>query len=731
MNKMFCSLFAVTVALAPGWALAQPALAQAPSDAQAGSSAKSDEAGQGLADIVVTAQRRSENLQNVPVAVTAVTAMALEAKNIATVLDLGVTVPGLNVTSSVGYITPFLRGIGSVATGPGIENPIATYVDGVYYGAPLASLLQFSNISQVEVLKGPQGTLFGRNATGGLIQVTTLDPTQELSGKASVSYGNYNTISADAYIAGGLTDTLRADIAVRGSHQGDGWGTNIATGRDVYKVDHDIAVRSKWVFEPADGTKFTLIGDYSDERGSLTQLGLLEGTISAFTPTPVNYPHRYDVDVTKESTMNGWQAGGSLRIDQDVGNLKLASITAYRRSNYYFFFDYDGAPIQFLTIDGNQKDRQFSQELQLMSSGGGAFNWVVGAFYYNAEGQFAPVDVTLYGLGFGSRVNSSQKTESIAGYAQGTYEFAPGTKLTLGGRYTSERKALLGTNTNFLVPGNILLPSDPTVDKSRRDNKFTFRAALDHRFSNELLGYVSFNRGFKSGGFNPGLPPLNDGYRPEVLDSYEVGLKSNLFDRRVRLNAAAFYYDYQDLQVKLIQGGTTGVVNGGAAKIYGMEAELEAKVTQQLTFSAGMALLHSEFTSFPGAPTSVPLGGVPPTLQSAKGNKLPNAPARTFNAGIDYLVPIAQGTLRFNGTFYYNSGWAAEPDNVIKQGSFSQINGSIKWTAPNNLLSLSLYGRNLTNKQVMTYESTSTFDGAHFVQWAAPRTYGVKASLEF
>ncbi|WCP15929.1 Vitamin B12 transporter BtuB (plasmid) [Sphingobium sp. AntQ-1] len=291
----------------------------------------------GLEDIIVTAQRRSENAQKVPIVVATVTAKTLQAAGVLDVTSLNVAIPGLQVRNAVGFSSPNLRGVGTNQVGAGFENPIATYVDGVYYGSASASLMSFNNIEQIEVLKGPQGTLFGRNATGGLIQVTTREPTATPTFMGSFSYGNYDTIHTDAYVGGGILPNVNADVAVQYGYQGKGWGTNLTTGRDVYKTDIDFAVRSKWVFTPGESTKLTVIADYSELRSSKSATGLIPGTYAFPGPgvvPPATFSNPWDVETDYQPGIATKAGGASLRIDQDMGDLNLVSVTAYRKSTF-------------------------------------------------------------------------------------------------------------------------------------------------------------------------------------------------------------------------------------------------------------------------------------------------------------------------------------------------------------------------------------------------------------
>lgn len=686
-----------------------------------------DEAQGGIEDIVVTAQRRSENLQDVPVAVSAVTSTQLAQSGVKDLTDLKLAVPTLNLTNSNGYLTSSLRGIGSNATGPGIENPIATYIDGVYYGSPAASLLSLSNVEQVEVLKGPQGTLFGRNATGGLIQVTTRTPDSTPRMNFDVSYANYDTVTANAYVGSGLGDAVAADVAVHYSHANDGWGRNLANGDDVYKIDRDFAVRSKWVFKPAEGTKITVIGDFADLKGSMNAFRTLPGTVNGFNPARGPEPdYGWDSNSTYTSNTRNKSGGVSLKWEQEIGELDFASITAYRKSTANINFDYDGTndPLheQILTT---QRDRQLSQELQLTNRSGGPFTWVLGAFYFDARASYDPAEFDFYDLGAIVSIFAKQRTRSVAGYGQGTYEIADRTHVTLGARYTSEKRETYdGRIETFVIPLNVQAPDTTAPDRRATFNKFTFRVSLDHRFSDEVLAYASMNRGFKSGGFNTANIGT-DPYRPEQIDAYEVGLKTDLFDRRIRLNLAGFYYDYQDIQIQLLNQGSIGIINAGSAKVYGLDAELQVAVSDRLRLTSGLGWTSPKFDRFPACQISTPRGGTPVSIGPCDDNQIPLASKLVANAAINYEIPFADdSSLAFNGNVYYNSGFYTESDNVIRQKRYAQLGALITYTASGGRLSVSAFGKNLTNQRVLNFASTIP-NGTHTGFYQAPRTYGV------
>ncbi|HKT74088.1 MAG TPA: TonB-dependent receptor [Steroidobacteraceae bacterium] len=693
-------------------------------------------AGEGqLEEIVVTAQKRKESLQDVPIAVSAVKAGQLEAVGVTSMLDLHVAVPTLNSSNTVGQFTSTIRGVGSFGFGPGIESPIALYVDGVYLAAPQASALSLNNIESVEVLKGPQGTLFGRNATGGLIQVTTATPTSQPRGKFSLSYGNYQTVEGAAYLSGGIAEGLAADLAFHGKSQGQGYGRNITTGNDNNKLNHEISLRSKWVWQ-LEGTTATFIGDYSTVRDNLSTFTNVPGKQSGFVPGRISPDLGYDTESDRDTVHEGWSAGGSLRIDHDFAAMRLTSITAYRKQRYDFTEDLDFTALDLEWLKQRQIDRQITQELQLTSTGHSRLQWTTGLYYFNNKSDYPGfildrqnIDLTSIG------VNNSQKSESAAVFGQATYEVLEGTRVTLGARYTHEVRKEVGAEldltlyppASFPSPVPVTLPI-PFLDREITFNKGTYRLSVDHRFSDTVLAYVSYNEGFKAGGFNtinPGDPP----FKPESIKAYEAGLKSDLLDRRLRLNVAGFYYDYTNIQVPKINVSTLSIINGATARIYGMDLDATAVISSSFTVTGGVGWIAPTFRDFKRCPFASAGGGVPPFSGTCDGHQVPFASKFVASLAATYTMPVANGNIEATGNVYENSGLFFEPDNLLKQGSYALVGASARWVSDHGL-SVGAYGKNLGNRRVINFAATQG-GGNQTLSYGEPRTYGMTVGYEF
>ncbi|KRB82215.1 hypothetical protein ASE00_08955 [Sphingomonas sp. Root710] len=741
MRKSFHAAVSLAAMMAfPGYAQAQ----ETPAAVGAGQA-------DGLEEIIVTAQKRRENLQDVPVAITAVSSARLAATNITSAADLGAVTPSLSLTQVAGTIQPHIRGVGTDFSGPGVENPVATYVDGVYIASGTSSLLTLNNIERVEVLKGPQGTLFGRNATGGLIQVITKDPRHDPAASIDLSYANYQTVTANAYMTAGLGESIAADLAIRYEHQGDGWGTNLFDGRDVNRTDRDLALRSKLLFEPGDATKIRLAIDYADRKARDVQHWYAGYPLSFNNPFfggPYDLGGAYDINSNVDGDSRLRAGGVSLQVNHDLGAVAFQSITAFRKSRYSFDLDLDLTPVALISCCGPQhgpvRARQLSQELQLSSAQGGPLKWVAGVYLFAAKDEYDDVSIVLEGgaspvpgAPFFIRFDNQAKTRSAAVYGQASYEIADRTTLTLGGRFTYEDRRIGGTET-ILIGGAVAvvhpLPLPGSGFPAKVDFKrFNYRVALDRKFTSDILGYLSYNTGFKSGGYNLNSS-ANPPYKPENIKAAEAGLKMQLFDRRLRFNIAAFDYKYSNIQVTNYAGGNSLIGNGAKAKIYGLDFDADWALGNGISLNGGLGYIHGRFSSYPDAPYFSGFGGclAPPGSfcnQSAKGNKLGQTPAWSYNVGASYKTGFAAGSLNFNILYSYTSRWYASADNFAFQPSLGLLNASVQWTDPSDRFSARLWGKNLTDETYST--GIAEANQGVFRHVGAPRTYGVTLGAKF
>lgn len=689
-----------------------------PSAQQAGETDQS----RGLEDIIVTAQRTSQSLQQVPIAVTAVTAGDLTSRQITNTLTLDVAVPNLTLSQNGVSVTPFLRGVGSNQSNPNDEASVATYIDGVYIPSVTGNIFNFNNVERIEVLKGPQGTLFGRNATGGVIQIITRDPSHDPLVDASFGYGTYNTLEARAYATTGLGDNLAVDLAFSLDRNGDGYGIDIHRNAEIFKRNQ-LGIRSKLLWTPGSSTEVRLTGDYSRLHSTGSDYQLAQGVIGADGVTGYPGVRRTNTDFANRGDNEVY--GASLRVDQDLGFARLASISGYRHVVGEFHLDQDATPTPIVKAFINQFAESFSQEVQLLSPKESKIDWLLGGYFFAAKYAYTPLTIEGFAAAPFTALNlfGSQNTHSYSGYGQATVPVLEHTKITLGLRYTSENQSTKGS---IVADGMLILPDLPQKQSFR---KLTWRAAIDQQFNEDILGYLSYNRGIKSGGFNminAGTP----GYRPEILDAYEVGLKMQLFDRRVRFNVAAFIYNYKDIQVfNITGGGAVLTTNAAAARVHGVDADLAVKASPYLTFSAGFGWLDGKYTNFPDAtftPSSPLLG--PQTTVDATGNDMIYAPRISGNFSADYRIPVSFGELSMNGVVYYRDKVFVSAANRLFIPAYAVVNGSLGWTSPDKRYSVQFWARNLLNKNYYLNRTEQALGDIQFL--APPRTIGVTVSFK-
>lgn len=716
-------------------ALACPVLAHAQQAAPPVSQPDEVPAAEQLGDIVVTAQKRAENVQDIPIAITAVSGDQLAAIGVRDTTQLTIAAPGLNVRADAGAFQPSIRGIGTSSTV--VENPVALYIDGVYFPQQREGARDLNDIDQVAVLKGPQGTLFGRNATAGVIQITTKRPSHDFAGRFHAEIDNYATIKSNAYLTGGLTNTVAASLSLSYGTQGNGWGQNLTTGTDTFRILHDFSIRGALLYEPVPGTDVILRADYADWKryaNSRQPYGGLPLSVPGTGPLSSVYDTYGGRDAFNALT----GGGASLTINQDTSFGELVSITAYRDVTGNYLFDNSSVPQPFFIVESpNSPSRSFSQELQLISDADGPLSWVLGAFFFNYNNGANPIIRSFSGpltplptSAARTTTHATESTRSIAPFGEATVEFLPRTRLTFGLRYTYERRELQDASIETRTAGGVT--STARFDPAPLSvNKVTYRAALNHDFGDNVLGYVSFNTGFKSGGFNT-VSPATPAYLPEELTAYEIGLKSELFDRRLRLNFAAYYYDYSNLQVIQFIGVTQAVVNGPSAKLYGLDIDFEARLGGGLRLSGGAAISHSEFTAYNNAVFSAPRpgGGALIFPGDATGNRLPLAQEFTGTLAIDYRHSSDIGAIDANLTTNYNGDYFFTADNFPRQDDYVMINASLKWTLPNDRWSITVFGRNLADERVITTVTEQAI-GYPAIYGSAPRTYGVALDLRF
>ncbi|HSX55088.1 MAG TPA: TonB-dependent receptor [Sphingomonas sp.] len=731
-------------ALLAGTLLAAPAFAQETAPEPA-----SDQ--DGIREIVVTAQKRVQNAQDVPIAITALGGDDLASAGVTDTEDLKAAVPSLNITTAAGgFGLPRIRGIGATGQGPGIENPVAVYVDGVYYGAAFGVLQQLFDVEQVAVLKGPQGTLFGRNATGGLIQVSTLNPEYEFGGKAQIGYGNYETLNGAFFVTGGLSKTLALSVSGQYEKREEGFAKNIFTGNDIGQGD-SWSGRAKLLWEPGEATRIVLAGDFNGRDAA-------EPAFRQFSRNALGQilaGSERDIVADVDPVLRARQWGASLLISQELGNVDLKSVTAYRRSTLRTLFDPDGTTQPRIRVDNNNYDTQFTQEINLISQGDGPFKWVLGAFYMdNDAGQDPGRTTGLFTFGNNGYSDDiyAVRVKSISGFAELTYGLSPSTNLTGGLRYTSDDRSYESYQVDY--NGNTgVTTTSPTTTGQNTFNKLSWRLSLDHRFSPELLMYASYNRGFRGGTYNP-RGSLTSVLQPETVDAYEVGFKSDLADRKLRINAAAYYYDQDAVQVQQVIAGRNNTYNANGAEIYGIDADITWQPTSTVRIFGGVGYTHARYKDFTQAVISYPyplaagfvippgqtclgtngnpftqLGGNCLLIGDLSGAEMQNTPKFTASLGGNFDIPTQIGKFTIAGNYYYNDGFVGSPDGRVRQGAYNLVDASLTWKPNDGSIYVRVWGKNLTDDFYRT-QLSATNAGDNGTS-GTPRTYGVTVGFDF
>jgi iron complex outermembrane receptor protein len=757
-------------AIAAALALATPAVVQAQ---QAGAST-------GIEEIVVTAQRREENLQDVGIAVTALGSSQLADLNITVATDITRVVPSLQMNAySSSQVVFNIRGVSQNDYGDQQEPPVAVYQDDSYASSINLASFPVFDLARVEVLRGPQGTLFGRNATGGAIQFVSNRPTDSFEGYATGTYGSYNQFILEGAVSGPLTDNLQGRIAAI-SNQDDGYMESVVPGVDDRGGNDHYALRGQLAWQPSDATDLNLIVRYMKADGE-TQAGIYSNEAAcpngrsqgeftrpdqscdfwgtgpgeagtgyrndAITPSRGGDP--WKTAETQDSYVDREITGATLHFDWDIGNgLSLVSITDYQDASKFYLEGGDASPVDGVLFYQGSELEQFSQEFRLAGSMG-AHTWVAGLYGMSVDGDYTGKFATPF-YEYDPTVEMSQETTSWAIFAQDEWAFADDFKLIVGARYWSDERegGYFGTapevpglsapvtiifNTREVSP----LGSGITPDDAKRSfDGVTARVQLDWKPNDDLLVYGSFNRGSKSGGFtfSTGTPFDPDGsltypraflegipFDEETLDAYEIGLKSAL-GGTTTLNLAGFYYDYSDYQAFAQLGLVQTVINLDA-EVTGFEAELTSRPIDALTLQVGLSFLDSEVQD-------VPL----PDLVTIEDHDMPQAPEFSGHALARYDFSLAGGKLGIQGDVLYSSSFCftvlCAP--VEEEDSYTVTNARVSYDSDSGRWGVAAFVNNLFEEEYRVYAfDSSLFAGVVAGVYGKPRWYGVSATYRF
>jgi iron complex outermembrane receptor protein len=712
-------------------AAAAAALAPAGAHAQAARPAPSNSApaANQVGEIIVTAQRRAERLQDVPLSVTALTAQSLRSAGIVSTRDLALVTPGLRLNEGGIFVQPVIRGITTTQTYISTEAPIATYIDGVYQQSMLAAFYDLPDVQQIEVLKGPQGTLFGRNATGGAILITTETPDLSTpTGHVTAGYGNYNSYYGKGFVSAPIVqDKLAASIGFYAAHT-DGYKLNILTGRRHSPID-SVLLRGKLRFQPWNGANFVLTGVYSSlvDHDSLKDVNWHGNNIGLLLGLPPSHiasePNTYASDL--DTFMKPRSASVSLRGDIEAGPGTLTTTTAYTRQKETLLTDGDNSPLPLAIVQFHDaKARTFTQELVYATNKIDRFQATGGAFYYWNQGDMLPLDIN----GYSQNIWTIDKTWAWAIFGEVNYDLTDRLSLIGGLRYSWEKKkAFAAFSLSSTRPDLPLLG-----EKSW--HSVTPRASIRYRVTDRTNAYFTFSEGFKSGAFNTvsfQATPVD----PEKVKSYEAGIKSNI-SADLTLNGAFFFYDYTGLQIPTIQQVGAAYVqtlrNAATAKIHGLEINGAWNVTREFSLNFGGTYLHARYTHFPNAVINVPtgVGGNVSLPADVSGNTMVGSPTWTGNLTARYLTDTSAGQFDASANLYYSSKVYFDVGDRVNQPAYATINAALAWRPVNmNNFELRAWVRNLTDKAVI--QATTIENAADSVHYNLPRTFGVEASYRF
>ncbi len=723
--RMWVSVLALTAGAA------QPALAQTSSDP-----------GTSLEEVVVTAQRRSQNLQDVPISVSAVSGKVLAEGGFKDPRDLQTFVPNLQFRSATAASTTsiFIRGVGISDFNSNTTGAVGVYVDDVFLGANAGKLFNVFDGAGIEVLRGPQGTLYGRNTTGGAIKFTSKLPTEDITGDLSASYGRFNEQRLDAGIGGALIPGLLKARVSGFSLKRDGTVLNRTTGNRVNDLDSK-AGRAIIDLTPGGGWLVRLSAHIGENNGGARQFafrGHLDGgtDLTGYSDNDGN-PYRGDYNIEGRETIKA--KGASLRIENQSDLGTFTAISAYEEVKRRTLEDTDAAPTNSLSALYIDRPRQISQELRFQSPTDKRFSWNVGGFYfhdilstnsqYDVLRDFRDPTAPLNGFDPANSIGVqrfpyTQVTDSLAGFSQADFKITDKLIATAGLRYTHDkidfRYASFFDEDGFIVP---IVATDAT--KSFNDT--SYRLGVNYKTDNGSLLYATVSSGYNSGGFSGGaatdaaqLQP----YRPESLTAYEAGFKTELLDRRLRWNSSVFAYRYQDLQVFILD--LSGVIpiqrktNAGSARIYGLETEVTARLMEGLDLFLAGGVTHSEYRGFMDGTADY------------SGNQLIGAPKATASGGLSYRREIESlGTLtaRLDGSYQTRVFFTAANEKDYSQKAYGTLNARVGLTLADDRTEVALWVKNLTAERYLT--DISPVIAADELNYNDPRTYGVQISYHF
>lgn len=725
-----------------------------------------------LQEIVVTAQKRAENMQDVPIAIAAVRGESIEKLHANSLISLSGTVPSIQINHHAN--TPntavfYIRGIGIIEPDPYAGNTVSIVVDGVPQFFSMGALLDLFDVERIEILRGPQGTLFGANTTGGVVNVVTRQPTGKFGGRLELTYGDWDRFDARGVLDFPIiADTLSGKIVA--SHtQRDGWIKNAFGGRDLDSREVN-AVRGYLKVTPGENFDATLTVQVVAARngspvvvnGGLSGEAVYvpPGTTAPGSEMPM-YPTPCFVGLPCEAPDDYISANDSTRdvsdMDTDILTLTanwretgigdITAITGYKRFELFEETDQDGSPVFLLDTRRATEGWQLSQELRSAFDLSDSVNMILGAFYMKTHYEhFHRLRVQFAVPGLHQENPQEQDNYSASVFAQSYIDLTDRLQLQAGIRYAHEQTEMTAGTLNFIDPsgvaqfeGGIPVGGFIASGKESWDN-VGGKLGLDHRMTEETLLYGYWARGFKSGGFvgRVGIPQDLGPYDPEEVDTFELGLKTDWLERRMRMNLALFYTDYRDMQLAqqyfapdtgggFVQGNT--ILNAASAEIKGVELESTILPTEGLTLSASLAYLDAKYKEFLFTEISV----IGETVRDLSGYRLQNAPEWAGSVSANYERAAGPGTASAGLMYTYTdekflTSLVDSPRATIQATHY--VNANLDWTPNSGKWSVGLWVRNLSDKRYLqnVFDAPGTFA---FVSYMPPREYGLTVNVNF
>lgn len=717
----------------------------------------------GLDDVIVTARRTEESLQRAPLSVSAFSGESLERQGAQQVTDLQGSVPNLNIVQGRGSSNStniYIRGIGQPDALQTFDPAVGVYVDDVYYSRIRGTQFDLLDLERIEVLRGPQGTLYGKNTIGGALKLVSRRPGQDFRARGSLALGNYDMIDLQVAVSGPISDTMALGLSTLHSERG-GYVTNPVTGAE-YNDKHTNAARATFAWDPSANLRIDLTADYTLDDAGLTvgqatnSLTTILGVPLYTAPNPLpEYNFQTVVNPTLPNQTRLESRGMAMNVAYDLSDaLTLRSITAYRKLDTDDYIDFDAIPLDVTSALVAVDQSQFSQELQLAYESGPVS--AVGGLYYLKEEVSSHQEAyansflgaAFLNSNFLRTVDDALETKSSAIYGNLSYAVTDALRVSVGARYTEEEKDYVRTTSTFynLLPGfNATYPFAPPVAEYQDTS---FMASADYQLTEDVMLYARFAQGFKSGGYNGRANSAAESteYAPETADTFEIGAKTTAFDNRLRLNVAAFTTTYEDFQARVsgldvdpitgLPAAVLSVINAGALEISGLEIEAVAAVSDALTLDAQIGFLDATYEEFNDARFTA-TGGSRAFQEPAF------SPDLTARFGFQYVADMpGGGDITLGGAAKFRSRMALAIDNTpvnsqveipgMFQDDYWLFDARVVWNAPSGRFGIGLYGQNLADEVYKTdAQEFSSVGGIQTAYYGAPRTWMIKLTARY